>query len=51
MVGGAHGQIGHHVQKHVVVVKELDDVFVTILLPQGEELIVLVAATSNRLVM
>ena len=40
MVGGAHGQGGHHVMQHVVVVRGPDNVIVTILLPQGVEVIV-----------
>ena len=50
MVGGVHGQGGHHVMQHVVVVRGLDDVIVTILLPQGVEVIVLVATGSERIV-
>ena len=50
MVGGAHGQAGHHVMPHVVVVRGPDNVIVTILSPQGVEVIVLVVAVSNRFV-
>ena len=50
MVGGAHGQGGHHVMQHVVVVRGPDDVIVTILLPQEAEMIVLVATDSRRIV-
>ena len=48
MVGGAHGQTGHHVMQHVVVVRGPDNVIVTILPPQGVEVIVLVTAANNR---
>ena len=50
MVGGAHGQVGHHVQQHVAVVKGPDNVPATILLLQGVEVIVLVAAQVDSLV-
>ena len=50
MVGGAHGQGGHHVMQHVVVVRGPDDVIVTVLLPQEAEMIVLVATDSKRIV-
>ena len=50
MVGGAHGQAGHHVMQHVVVVRGLDNVIVTILLPQEAEYIVLVEAVNKRVV-
>ena len=50
MVGGAHGQGGHHVMQHVVVVRGPDDVIVTVLLPQEAEMIVLVAIDSKRIV-
>ena len=50
MVDGVHGQGGHHVMQHVVVVRGPDDVIVTILLPQGVEMIVLVATGSERIV-
>ena len=50
MVGGAHGQTGHHVMPHVVVVRGPDNVIVTILLPQGVEVIVLVPTVSKRFV-
>ena len=50
MVGGARGQVGHHVQQLVVVVKEQDNVYATILSPQGVEVIVSVAAVINKLV-
>ena len=50
MVGGAHGQAGQHVQQHVGVVRELDNVLATILLPQAVEVIALVVALINRLV-
>ena len=48
MVGGALGQPGHHVQQHVGAVKEPGNGFVTILLPQGVEVIVLVTTPINR---
>ena len=48
MVGGAHGQPGHHAQQHVVAVQEPGNVCATILLPQGEEVIALVATLVNR---
>ena len=48
MVGGALGQPGRHVRQHVVVVKEPGNAFVTILLPRGVEVIVLVATPINR---
>ena len=50
MVGGAHGQTGHHVMLHVVVVRGPDNVIVTILPPQGVGVIVQVTAASNRFV-
>ena len=50
MVGGAHGQDGHHVLQHAVMVRETDNVFVTILPPYGEELIVLVTTHTEKLV-
>ena len=50
MVGGAHGQPGHHAQQHVVVVKEPGNVCATTLLHQGVEVTALVAALVNRLV-
>ena len=50
MVGGAHGQAGHHVMQHVVVVIGPDNVIVTILLPQEAEYIVLVEAVNKRVV-
>ena len=50
MVGGAHGQTGHHVMLHVVVVRGPDNVIVTIRPPQGLEDTALVAAASNRFV-
>ena len=50
MVGGAHGQGGHHVMQHVVVVRGQDNVLVTILPPQEVEVIVLVATSSKRIV-
>ena len=50
MVGGAHGQTGHHVMQHVVVVRGPDNVIVTILLPQEAEYIVLVEAVNKRVV-
>lgn len=50
MVGGAHGQVGHHVQQRVVVVKGPDNVPATILLLQGVEVIVVVAAQVDSLV-
>ena len=50
MVDGVHGQGGHRVMQHVVVVRGPDDVIVTILLPQGVEMIVLVATGSERIV-
>ena len=50
MVGGAHGQAGHHVMQHVVVVRGPDNVIVTILLPQEAEYIVLVVAVNKRVV-
>jgi len=49
-VGGAHGQVGHHVQQLVVVVKELDNVHATILLPREVEMIALVATANKELV-
>jgi len=49
-VGGAHGQVGRHVQELAVAVKELDNVHATTLLPQAAEMIALVAAASNKLV-
>ena len=48
MVGGAHGQTGHHVMQHAVVVKGPDNVIVTILPPQGVGVIVMVPAVNNR---
>ena len=50
MVGGARGQVGRHVQQRVAVVKEQDNVHVTILLLQEAEVIVLVATPSSKLV-
>ena len=50
MESGAHGQGGHHVMQHVVVVRGPDDVIVTVLLPQEAEMIVLVATDSKRIV-
>ena len=50
MVGGAHGQAGHHVMQHVVVVRGPDNVIVTILLLQEAEYIVLVEAVNKRVV-
>ena len=48
MVGRAHGQDGHHVLQHVVMAREADNVFVTILPPYGKELIVLVATHRDQ---
>ena len=42
MVGGAHGQAGHHVLKHVVLVRKPNNVIATIPPPHGMELIALV---------
>ena len=50
MVGGVHGQVGHHVLKHVVLVKELDSAIATILPPHGVENIVLMATPKDRVV-
>ena len=50
MVGGAHGQAGHHVQQLVVVVEELDSALASILLPREVEMIALVATASSKLV-
>ena len=50
MEGGAHGQAGHHVMQHVVVVRGPDNVIVTILLLQEAEYIVLVEAVNKRVV-
>ena len=50
MVGGAHGQVGRRVQQLVAVVKEQDNVYATILSPQGVEGIVSVAAASKGVV-
>ena len=50
MVGGAHGQVGRHVQELVVAVKELDNVYATTLFPQAAEMIALVATANSKLV-
>ena len=50
MVGGAHGQVGRHVQQRVTVVKEQDNVYAITHPPQGVEVIVLVAVVINKLV-
>ena len=50
MVGGARGQAGHHVLQHVVMVREADNVFVTIPPPYGEEMIVLMTTLRERFV-
>ena len=42
MVGGARGQVGHHVLKRVVLVRKPDNVIATIPPPHGVELIALV---------
>ena len=49
MVGGAQGQVSHHVQQLVVAVEELDNALATIL-PREVELIALVATGRNKLV-
>ena len=48
MESGAHGQGGHHVMQHAVVVRGPDNVIVTILLPQGEGVIVLEVAVNSK---
>ena len=50
MVGGAHGQAGRHVLKHVVMVTEADKDPVTIPCLQGVEVIVLVTTPRAKLV-
>ena len=50
MVGGAHGQTGHCVLQHVVMVTEADNVCVTTLSQQGVEKTVQVAALREKLV-
>ena len=50
MVGGAHGQVGHHAHLLVVEVEELDNACVTTLIPREVEVIVLVITARNKLV-
>ena len=48
MVVGALGQVGHRVQQHVVVVRELGNVPATTLLLRGVEAVVPEAAPINK---